>query len=176
MFHQLLDQKCLKKFRRKLGRWYYLVRVAKLPLYRKFALKVMKYRKNIEAYIRSRLTTEISEGLNNKIKVLKRMGYNYTNEKRFQNKIGLVFLRFGDLGTQLQSHFQLFQTRDINAYLNYSHILVHFDAPLTQATGFPRFRIYIINPNTNSADEMLATFRNHNNDHPRLQVVLFQFY
>lgn len=87
VFHQLLDQTSLKKFRKKLGRWYHLVRVAKLPLFRKFALKVMKYRKNIEAYIKSRLTTAISEGLNNKIKVLKRMGYNYTSEKSFQNKI-----------------------------------------------------------------------------------------
>ncbi|MCB9025197.1 MAG: J domain-containing protein [Bdellovibrionaceae bacterium] len=87
-------------------------------------------------------------------------------EAAFKNLFGL----FGDRGTQLQSHFQLFQTRDINAYLNYSHILVHFDAPLTQATGFPRFRIFMINPNTDSADEMLAIFRNHNNDHPRLQV------
>jgi len=87
VFHQLLDQKSLKKFRKKLGRWYKLVREAKLPIFRKFALKVMKYRKNIEAYIKSRLTTAISEGLNNKIKVLKRMGYNYTNEKSFQNKI-----------------------------------------------------------------------------------------
>lgn len=87
VFHKLLDQKSLKKFRQKLGRWYHLVRVAKLPLFKKFALKVRKYRKNIEAYIKSRLTTAISEGLNNKIKVLKRMGYNYTNEKSFQNKI-----------------------------------------------------------------------------------------
>ncbi len=87
VFHKILDQTGLKKFRQKLGRWYHLVKVAKLPLFNKFALKVMKYRKNIEAYIKSRLTTAISEGLNNKIKVLKRMGYNYTNEKSFQNKI-----------------------------------------------------------------------------------------
>ena len=87
VFHQLLDQTSLNKFRQKLGRWYHLVKVANLPLFRKFALKIRKYRKNIEAYIKSRLTTAISEGLNNKIKVLKRMGYNYTNEKSFQNKI-----------------------------------------------------------------------------------------
>ena len=87
VFHKVLDQKCLSKFRKKLAQWYHVVRVSKIPLFRKFALKVKKYRKNIEAYIKSRLTTAVSEGLNNKIKVLKRMGYNYTNEKSFQNKI-----------------------------------------------------------------------------------------
>jgi len=87
VFHKVLDQKSLRKFRKKLAQWYLLVRSSKIKLFRKFALKVMKYRKNIEAYIKSRLTTAIAEGLNNKIKVLKRMGYNYTNEKSFQNKI-----------------------------------------------------------------------------------------
>lgn len=87
VFHKVLDQKGIEKFRTWLKHWYQLVRESKLKLFKKFALQVKKYRKNIEAYIRSRLTTAVSEGLNNKIKVLKRMGYNYTNEKSFQNKI-----------------------------------------------------------------------------------------
>lgn len=100
VFHKIFDQKSLKKFRKKLGQWYCLVRESKLKIFKKFALKVRKYRKNIEAYIKSRLTTAVSEGLNNKIKVLKRMGYNYTNEKSFQNKIlqrcGFLNSRFID--------------------------------------------------------------------------------
>jgi transposase len=100
VFHKILDQKGLSKFRKKLAQWYHLVKVSKISLFKKFALKVRKYRKNIEAYIKSRLTTAISEGLNNKIKVLKRMGYNYTNEKSFQNKIlqrcGFLNSRFID--------------------------------------------------------------------------------
>ena len=87
VFHKVLDQTSLQKFRKKLAQWYHVVRTSKLSLFRKFAIKVRKYRKNIEAYIKSRLTTAVSEGLNNKIKVLKRMGYNYTNKKSFQNKI-----------------------------------------------------------------------------------------
>lgn len=86
-FHKILDQGSLKKFRQKLARWYLLVRESKIKLFRKFAMKVRSYRKNIEAYIKSNLTTALSEGLNNKIKVLKRMGYNYTNEESFKNKI-----------------------------------------------------------------------------------------
>lgn len=86
-FHKILDQKSLKKFRQKLAQWYGLVRDSKLKIFRKFAMKVRAYRKHIEAYIKSNLTTALSEGLNNKIKVLKRMGYNYTNEKSFRDKI-----------------------------------------------------------------------------------------
>jgi transposase len=87
VFHKVLDQKGIQKFRKRLGQWYQLVKESKIKLFKKFALRVRKYRKNIEAYIKSRLTTAVSEGLNNKIKVLKRMGYNYTNKKSFQNKI-----------------------------------------------------------------------------------------
>tara|TARA_B100000749_G_C18410497_1_gene458852 strand:- start:33 stop:1388 length:1356 start_codon:yes stop_codon:yes gene_type:complete len=87
LFHKLLDQKSLKRFRKKLAQWYQVVRESKLKSFKKFALKIMKYRKHIEAYIKSNLTTAVSEGLNNKIKVFKRAGYNYTNEDSFKNKI-----------------------------------------------------------------------------------------
>lgn len=86
-FHKILDQKSIKKFRKSLVKWYQVVRESKSKIFRKFALKIRKYRPNIEAYISSNLTTAVSEGLNNKIKVLKRAGYNYTNKKSFQNKI-----------------------------------------------------------------------------------------
>ena len=87
VFHKTLDQKSLKKFRKKLAQWYRLVRESKLKIFKKFALKVRAYRKNIEAYIKSNLTTAISEGLNNKIKVLRRVAYTYTNEESYKNKI-----------------------------------------------------------------------------------------
>lgn len=86
-FHKVLDQKSFSKFQRMLKQWFSIVKTAKLPEFDKFAKKVEKYRPNIEAYIKSNLTTAISEGLNNKIKVLKRVGYNYQNPKSFQNKI-----------------------------------------------------------------------------------------
>ncbi|MBK7892232.1 MAG: transposase [Bdellovibrionales bacterium] len=53
----------------------------------KFAKTIRKYRRNIEAYITSRLTTAVAEGLNNKIKVLRRMGYGYTNPTSYCRKI-----------------------------------------------------------------------------------------
>lgn len=86
-FHKVLDKTTVAKFRQALGRWYRLIKEARLKPLKKFALQVRKYRRNIEAYIKSNLTTAISEGINNKIKVLKRMGYGYTNEESFQLKI-----------------------------------------------------------------------------------------
>lgn len=99
-FHKVLDQKGVVKFKKRLFQWCQLVRESGLKRFRKFSIQVLKYRKNIEAYIKSGLTTAVSEGINNKIKVLKRMGYGYTNEESFQLKIlqrcGFINSRFID--------------------------------------------------------------------------------
>ena len=86
-FHRILDKTKLRDFRKAMKTWYGLVKASGLKPLQGFAKLVRKYRLRIEAYIRSRLTTAISEGLNNKIKVLKRMGYGYTNDESFMNKI-----------------------------------------------------------------------------------------
>lgn len=86
-FHRLLDKKSVKSFRSALSAWYWLVRESELKSFRKFARTIRKYRSNIESYITSHLTTAVSEGINNKIKVIKRMGYGYHNERSFMNKI-----------------------------------------------------------------------------------------
>lgn len=86
-FHKALDQKKVIDFRKVLARWYQLCRNTRFEPFLKFAKTLRKYRKNIEAYITSRLTTAVIEGLNNKIKVLRRMGYGYTNETSYMRKI-----------------------------------------------------------------------------------------
>ena len=86
-FHKALDQKTIPAFRKVLRRWYELCRNVRLKPFMSFAKTLRKYRKNIEAYITSRLTTGVIEGLNNKIKVLKRMGYGYSNPISFMRKI-----------------------------------------------------------------------------------------
>lgn len=86
-FHKALDQKTLKGFREVMARWYQLCRAAKLKPFRDFAKTLRRYRKNIEGYINSRLTTAVIEGLNNKIKVLRRMGYGYSNPTSYCRKI-----------------------------------------------------------------------------------------
>lgn len=86
-FHAMLDKKTIKAFRKAMVTWCLIVRESKLKPFLELAKTIRKYRKNIEAYITSRLTTGVSEGLNNKIKVLKRMGYGYSNETSFMRKI-----------------------------------------------------------------------------------------
>lgn len=86
-FHRVLDKTDVSEFRKSLMLWYRLVRESKLRPFLKFAKTLRKYRDHVENYIKSKLTTAVSEGLNNKIKVLKRMGYGYTNEESFKHKI-----------------------------------------------------------------------------------------
>lgn len=86
-FHKALDKTSVKSFRTTLKLWYQVVRESKLEPFRALAKTVRRYRRNIEAYITSRLTTAVAEGLNNKIKVLKRMGYGYSNPVSFCRKI-----------------------------------------------------------------------------------------
>lgn len=87
IFHKALDQKIVKAFRTHLTRWYLVARQAKLPSFLEFAKLLRRYRHAIETYIISRLTTAVIEGLNNKIKTLKRMAYGYTNPTSFLRKI-----------------------------------------------------------------------------------------
>lgn len=86
-FHSMLDKTDIAEFRKSLTLWYRLVREAGLAPFKKLARLVRKYRSYIEAYIASKLTTAKSEALNNKIKVLRRSGYGYTNQTSYLNKI-----------------------------------------------------------------------------------------
>lgn len=86
-FHKVLDERSVGGFKKQLTMWYRLVRQAKIKPLIDFARIVKRYRRNIEAYIKTNLTTAISEGLNNKIRVLKAMAYGYKNERSFMLKI-----------------------------------------------------------------------------------------
>ncbi len=86
-FHNVLDKTDIKEFRKSLKLWYQLARESALKPFKKLALMIKKNRTYIEAYIASGLTTAKSEGLNNKIKVLRRSGYGYTNEQSYMDKI-----------------------------------------------------------------------------------------
>jgi transposase len=86
-FHKALDKGSVESFRKALRAWYLVVRESKLKPFLKLCKLIRKYRTEIENYIESGLTTGVAEGINNKIKVLKRMGYGYTNKKSFPRKI-----------------------------------------------------------------------------------------
>lgn len=85
--HKAMDKKTVKGFRQTLKNWYQVVRESKLTPFIKFAGTIRRHRKLIENYILSRLTTAVSEGLNNKIKALKRAGYGYKTPTYFRHKI-----------------------------------------------------------------------------------------
>ena len=86
-FHRILDKTDVSEFRKSLILWYRLVRESGIAVFKKLARLIRKNRGYIEAYILSGLTSAKSEGLNNKIKVLRRSGYGYTNEQSYMNKI-----------------------------------------------------------------------------------------
>ena len=58
---------------------------------KKFARKLKKYLPGIVAHCRWRLHTSLLEGINNKIKVIKRMAYGYRDDEYFFLKIRQVF-------------------------------------------------------------------------------------
>jgi transposase len=86
-FHRALDKANVQSFRKALKAWYLVVRESKLKPFLSLAKTIRRYRRQIEAYINSGLTTAVAEGLNNKIKTLKRMAYGYSNPKSFLRKI-----------------------------------------------------------------------------------------
>lgn len=86
-FHRALDKATVLGFRKALTAWYLVVRESKLEPFLKLAKTIRRYRKQIEAYILSGLTTAAAEGLNNKIKTLKKMAYGYSNKQSFLRKI-----------------------------------------------------------------------------------------
>lgn len=86
-FHRALDKATVLSFRKALAAWYLFVRESKLEAFLKLAKTIRRYRKQIEAYILSGLTTAVAEGLNNKIKTLKKMAYGYSNKRSFLRKI-----------------------------------------------------------------------------------------
>lgn len=114
-FHKVLDQKTLKDFRSALVLWYRYACESKLKPFRKFAATLRKYRRYIEGYVKSGLTTALSEGLNNKIKVVKRMGYGYTNPESFKLKI---LQRYGFLNSKYIDTTSWFWGPDLNLALN----------------------------------------------------------
>ena len=87
LFHKMLDKTDVTEFRKSLTLWKALVVESDLKPFIKLTKTISKYESYIETYIKSKLTTAVSEGLNNKIKTLRRMGYGYTNEESYKSKI-----------------------------------------------------------------------------------------
>jgi transposase len=73
------------------GAWYAWAVRSRIPALVTFARKLKAYRPGILAHCRFPLHTGVLEGMNNKIKVLKRMAYGFRNDAYFFLKIRAAF-------------------------------------------------------------------------------------
>lgn len=67
--------------------WVKQTTASKVPLLQKFAITLMAYRRGILAWYDHHISTAKFEGINNKIKTIKRKAYGYRDEKFFELKI-----------------------------------------------------------------------------------------
>ena len=67
--------------------WVRQARDAKVPLLTKFANTLMAFRSGIVAWYDYHISTGKLEGINNKIKTMKRQAYGYRDETFFELKI-----------------------------------------------------------------------------------------
>ena len=71
--------------------WYRRAIRSRIELLKKFARKLKRYLPGILSHCRWRLHTSLLEGINNKIKVIKRMAYGYRDDEYFFLKIRQAF-------------------------------------------------------------------------------------
>jgi transposase len=83
-FYQCKNEKQGKVF---IEEWYKALPDTIKHVFNPFYKMVKKYLYGVLAYLKYRYTNAVAEGLNNKIKVLKRAAYGYKNETYFQLKI-----------------------------------------------------------------------------------------
>lgn len=71
--------------------WYRRARASRIPLLKRFALRLALVKDYIFNHARYPLHTSLLEGINNKIKVMKRLAYGYRDEAYFFLKIRAAF-------------------------------------------------------------------------------------
>lgn len=86
-FEAFFECKNEKQGRIFIENWYRSFPETIKKFFEPFYKMVIKYIDGVLAYLKYRYTNSVAEGLNNKIKVLKRMAYGYRNETYFQLKI-----------------------------------------------------------------------------------------
>ena len=90
-FLDIFDYKSSWRARRAIEAWLAWAQRSRLPPFVRLARTVRKHLDGILAFIDSRLTNARLEGMNNKIKVIKRMAYGYRDEDYFFLKIRAAF-------------------------------------------------------------------------------------
>ena len=88
---QLWEYRYPKAARRFWKQWYGRAIRSRVEPLKKFALKLKEYVEGIVAHCRWPLHTSLLEGINNKIKVIKRMAYGFRDDEYFFLKIRAAF-------------------------------------------------------------------------------------
>lgn len=90
-FFRIFDLKDPIEAKRELSEWIDLVKESELTPFVKCANAFANWKNGILNSLDSSFTNGFTEGCNNKIKVLKRNAYGYSNFKRFRNRILHIF-------------------------------------------------------------------------------------
>ncbi|SFP52384.1 Transposase, partial [Halanaerobium congolense] len=91
-FRDLLQIPDIKESIEALNHWYEKVSQAKLNLFYKAKRTVKNWEENIINYFRTRITNGFAEGLNNKIKLIKRIGYGVPKVENLKRRVFLSLL------------------------------------------------------------------------------------
>ena len=76
--------------------WIRRAQASGIPALQRFARNLMTYVHGIVAHARWQLNTSVLEGINNKIKVIKRMAYGYRDDEYFFLRFERRFPEFGE--------------------------------------------------------------------------------
>jgi transposase len=86
-FDQFFEYKYAKCAQRFLEKWYQAIPATIKKHFESFYQMLKNYFNGVITYFKYRITNSIAEGINNKIKVLKRMAYGYRDHEYFKLKI-----------------------------------------------------------------------------------------
>ena len=86
-FYRLFRAKTRKAATRKLKDWLYLAAESGLPEFNHCIDTFTKWKSAIVNIVETKSSNGFTEGINNKIKVLKRISFGYRNFERFRNRI-----------------------------------------------------------------------------------------
>jgi transposase len=84
---QIWKQASKKEAEEKLNLWAREAEATKIPMLKKFAYRLLKYRSAIISYYDHRLSTGPVEAFNNKIKTIQRQAYGFRDQEFFKLKV-----------------------------------------------------------------------------------------
>lgn len=91
-FRAFFEMKNKDQAKEVLEKWVEDVKASGIKAFESFLVTIENWKENILAYFRERMTNGYAEGMNNKIKMVKRRGFGYTNFRNFRLRILATFM------------------------------------------------------------------------------------